>query len=227
MTTLAISGGQVLRPDMTVESADVLADRVSGTILAVGYVPAGDATLDASGTLVIPGLVNAHTHIAMTLLRGYADDKPLSEWLREDIWPTESALEPEDIRAGAELGALELIETGTTDLCDMYFDVPEIVDAIDHAGLRARVGHGVVTVDKDGEEARADFEEGLAVAREHDGVADGRISTAVMPHSLTTVDGAELDEFVPEARAIDVPVHLHANETRGEVDPIVDEHGKR
>jgi 5-methylthioadenosine/S-adenosylhomocysteine deaminase len=227
MTTLEITGGQVLRPDMTVERGDVLADEDAGEILAVGDTPTGDETLDATDGFVMPGLVNAHTHLAMTLLRGYADDKPLNNWLREDIWPVEGVLEPGDVRAGAALGALESIEAGTTALCDMYFHMPEVVDAIERAGLRARVGHGVVTVGKNTDEARADFEEGLAVAREQDGAAGGRVSTAFMPHSLTTVEGAELDEFVPEARSAGVPVHLHANETREEVDPLVDKHDER
>ena len=227
MTTLEIVGGQVLRPDMTVERADVLVDQETGEIRAVGEVPAGDESLDASGGFVIPGLINAHTHVAMTLLRGYADDKPLETWLHEDVWPVEDELEPEDVRAGVELGLVEMIQTGTTGFCDMYFDVPETVAAVEESGLRARVGHGIVSVGKDDEEARADFEEGLRVAREFDGAAGGRVSTAFMPHSLTTVDAAELDEFVPEARAAGVPVHLHANETAGEVDPIVDEHEKR
>ena len=227
MTTLEIVGGQVLRPDMTVERADVLVDQETGEIRAVGEIPAGDESLDASGDLVIPGLINAHTHVAMTLLRGYADDKPLETWLREDVWPVEGELEPEDVRAGVELGLVEMIQTGTTGFCDMYFDVPETVAAVEESGLRARVGHGIVSVGKDDEEARADFEEGLRVAREFDDAAGGRVSTAFMPHSLTTVDAAEFDEFVPEARAAGVPVHLHANETAGEVDPIVDEHEKR
>ncbi|EMA53611.1 amidohydrolase [Halococcus thailandensis] len=227
MTTLEITGGQVLEPDMTVEHGDVLVDQDTGEILAVGDVPAGDETLDATDGLVMPGLVNAHTHLAMALLRGYADDKPLDSWLREDVWPIEGVLEPDDVRAGAALGALESIEAGTTALCDMYFDVPAVVDAVEQAGLRARVGHGVVTVGKDRDEASADFEEGLTVAREQAGAADGRVSTAFMPHSLTTVDGAELDEFVPKARNADVPIHIHANETRDEVTPLVDEHGER
>jgi 5-methylthioadenosine/S-adenosylhomocysteine deaminase len=227
MTTLEIVGGQVLRPDMTVERADVLADQDSGEILAVGDVPAGDESLDATDGLVIPGLVNAHTHVAMTLLRGYADDKPLDDWLREDIWPVEDALEPADIRVGTELGLLELIESGTTGFCDMYFHVPEIVAAIEQAGLRARVGHAVVTVGKNMEDALADFEESLAVAREFDCAANGRISTAFMPHSLTTVDGDELDEFVPRAREAGVPIHFHANETAGEVEPIIEKHDQR
>jgi 5-methylthioadenosine/S-adenosylhomocysteine deaminase len=110
---------------------------------------------------------------------------------------------------------------------DMYFHVPEVAAAVEEAGLRARLGHGIVTVGKDDADARADFEEGLAVARELDGAADGRIRTALMPHSLTTVDGDLLAEFVPRARDAGVPVHYHANETEAEVTPIVEEHGAR
>ncbi|EMA43989.1 amidohydrolase [Halococcus saccharolyticus] len=227
MTTLEIVGGRVLRPDMTVERADVLADQGTGEILAVGDVPAGDTSLDVTDGLVIPGLVNAHTHVAMALLRGYADDKPLHAWLREDIWPIEDVLEPEDVRAGAELGLVEMIRSGTTGFCDMYFDVGAIVDAVDRAGLRARVGYGSVTVGKDEKAAREELEAGLRVAQEYDGAADGRVSTAFMPHSLTTVDGRELDAFVPRVREAGVPIHIHANETTGEVKPIVDEHDER
>ncbi len=227
MSTLQVTGGKILRPDMTIEEANVLVDRETGRIVEIGETARGDATLDASGSLVVPGLVNTHCHVAMTLLRGYADDKPLDAWLREDIWPTEAALEPADIAAGTRLGAVELLKNGVTALGDMYFEIPEIADALAEAGLRARIGHGIVTVGKDEADARADFEEGLEYARELDGAADGRIRTALMPHSLTTVDGELLDEFVPRARKADIPLHYHANETREEVEPIVEEHGVR
>ncbi|ELZ73865.1 chlorohydrolase family protein [Haloferax prahovense DSM 18310] len=227
MNTLRIAGGQVLRPDATVEDADVLVDRDEGTILDIGADLDADETLDAEGCLVTPGLVNAHCHVAMTLLRGYADDKPLDAWLREDIWPAEAALTPEDVRVGAELGLVEMIKSGTTAFADMYFHVPEVAAAVDEAGLRARLGHGVVTLGKDDEDARADIDESLDVAREFDGAADGRIRTAAMPHSLTTVAEDYLREFVADAHAEDIPVHYHANETTDEVDPIVDERGER
>ncbi|MFH5799562.1 amidohydrolase [Haladaptatus sp. CMAA 1911] len=227
MTTLKISGGRVLRPDMTVERADVLVDQDDGTVLSVGDVADADETLDASDGLVIPGLVNAHCHAAMTLLRGYADDEPLETWLRESVWPVEAALTPEDVRAGTELGALEMIKSGTTGFADMYFEVDRVAEAVEEAGLRARIGHGVVTIGKDEDAAREDFRTSLDIATEFDGSADGRITTAVMPHSLTTVGEKYLDEFVPEAREAGVPLHYHANETRDEVVPIVDERGKR
>jgi len=228
--TLLIEGGRVLGPDFSVEQADVLVDRESGTIEAVGDPgELGEAAdvLDASDGLVMPGLVNAHTHVAMTLLRGYADDKPLDRWLREDIWPVEANLTPEDVRAGAELGILEMIRSGTTTFSDMYFHVPEIAAAVEESGIRAVLGHTAITVGKDDEAARADLKESLDVARELDGAADGRITTTFQPHSLTTVGGDYLAEFVPKAREFGLPIHLHANETSDEVDPIVAEHGVR
>ncbi|MCU4925989.1 amidohydrolase [Halobacteria archaeon AArc-dxtr1] len=226
---LAIVGGQVLRPDGAIERADVLVDEESGTVLEVGDDLAGDAerTLDATQGLVTPGFVNGHCHVAMTLLRGYADDKPLDAWLQEDIWPTEAALTPADVRAGAELGLVEMIKGGVTAFADMYFMVPEIAAAVEAAGVRARIGHGVVTVGKDLEDAREDATEGLEIAREFDGAAGGRIRTAFMPHSLTTVAEEILEEFVPKARGAGVPLHYHANETVDEVTPIVEEHGVR
>ena len=226
--TLELSGGHVLRPDLTVERADVLVDADAGEVLEVGDLAGtGDERLDCAESLVIPGLVNAHTHGAMTLLRGYADDKPLEAWLREDVWPVEGVLDPADVRVGTELGVVEMLQSGVTAFADMYFHVPEVVDVIERAGLRARVGHGVVTVAKGTETAHDDASESIEVAREYDGAADGRVRTAFMPHSLTTVGESFLEEYVPEARDLGVPVHVHANETREEVDPIVEEYGQR
>jgi len=227
MSTLCVSGGRVLLPDHDVVEADVLVDQAEGTIVEVGDDLTGDETLDVDGCLVMPGLVNAHTHAAMTLLRGIADDKPLDAWLQEDIWPVEAELTAEDVRAGTELAAVEMIKSGTTAFADMYFHVPEVAAAVETAGVRARLGHGAVTVGKDEGDAVADNEESVEVAREFDGAADGRIRTAYMPHSLTTVGEEYLREFVGQAREAGVPVHFHANETTDEVDPIVDERGVR
>ncbi|MFB6301284.1 MAG: amidohydrolase [Haloferacaceae archaeon] len=223
---LVVAGGRVLRPDLTVERADVLVDRARGTVDAVApdlTDASGAERLDADGGLVIPGLVNAHAHVAMTLLRGYADDKPLDPWLREDIWPVEAALEPADVRAGAELGLLEMIRAGTTAFADMYFHVAETAAAVEAAGLRAVLGYGAVAAGKDDEAAREEVETSAAVARDLDGAADGRITTAVMPHSLTTVDRDLLELAADLAREADVPLHYHANETATEVQPYTEE----
>jgi 5-methylthioadenosine/S-adenosylhomocysteine deaminase len=230
MSTLTLVGGQVLRPDLTVERADVLADRDSGTIEAVGdpdTVPDGDERLDAEDGLVIPGLVNAHTHVAMTLFRGNADDKPLDAWLREDIWPVEAELRTDDVAAGTRLGVAEMIRSGTTAFGDMYFFMDEVAEVAAEAGVRARLGRGCISVGKDEEAAREDFQEGLAFAREYDGYGNGRVRTMFTPHSLTTVGESFYREYVPEAREEGIPIHFHANETRSEVGPVVKEHGQR
>ncbi|MFC7234952.1 amidohydrolase [Halosegnis marinus] len=226
--TLLVTGGRVLRPDLTVERADVRVDD-DGRIDAVGALERRetDQTLDASGGIVLPGLVNAHGHAAMTLLRGYADDKPLDAWLQEDVWPIEGVLTPEDVGAGARLAAVEMIRSGTTAFADMYFHVGTVAEAVADAGLRARLGHGVVTVGKDDEAARADFAESLAVAEEYDGAADGRVTTAVMPHAPHTVDTDLLAEFVPKAHEAGVPLHFHFNETAEYVEAIDEEAGVR
>ncbi|RXK46427.1 amidohydrolase [Halorientalis pallida] len=231
MTTLQIADGRVLRPDHTVERADVLVDQASGEILSVEPEGEGstsaDDTLDADGGFVIPGLVNAHTHVAMTLLRGYADDKPLDAWLQEDIWPVEAELTAEDVRAGTRLGVLEMIRSGTTAFADMYFFMPEVVAAVEESGMRALLGYGSITVGNDDDAAHREMRDGLDFAEGYDGAADGRISTAFMPHSLTTVGEEYLREYVPEARDAGIPIHFHANETVSEVDPLVDDHGER
>jgi len=227
MTTLSVEGGRVLRPDMTVERADVLVDRGSGEILEVAPELAGDDSLDAEGGLVVPGVVNVHGHAAMTLLRSNADDLPLGPWLREHVWPIEAELTAEDIRAGAELGLLEHIANGTTTFGDMYFAMEEYVEAVEETGLRALLGYGCITEGKDDEEAREDLETTVAFAREYDGAADGRVHTAVMPHSLTTTAEWALAEAADAADRYDLRLHLHANENEGEVDPIVEERGVR
>ena len=229
MDTLAVTGGQVLRPDFSIEQADVLLDTETGTIEAVadpGTVDA-DRTLDAADGLVIPGLVNAHTHVAMTLFRGSADDKQLDDWLQEDIWPVEAELQAGDVRAGAALGVAEMIRSGTTAFADMYFFMPEVADVVEEAGVRARLGHGAITVGKDDESAHEDFETAIEFAREYDDTAGGRVKTMFTPHSLTTVDEDFYREYVPKARDAGVPIHYHANETQNEVDPLVAEYDER
>ena len=234
MTTLRIADGRYLTPETTVERGDVLVDRDTGEILSVGEVEEGEETIDAAGCVVIPGLVNAHTHAAMTLLRGYADDEPLESWLREHVWPAEAQLTAEDIRAGTDLACCEMIRSGTTAFCDMYFEEPTVAAAVEEAGLRALLGHGIVTVGKNEEAITAEVEEGLSFAREYRDASsegrvrdEGRVRTACMPHSLTTVADDAIEECVAAAEDLGVSLHYHANETEREVEPIVEERGVR
>jgi 5-methylthioadenosine/S-adenosylhomocysteine deaminase len=224
VTELLVHGGRVLRPDLTVERADVLVDRATGRIADVGtdLTESPDDRLDATGGLVVPGLVNAHTHVAMTLLRGHADDKPLDAWLREDVWPVEAELTAGDVRAGARLGLVEMVRSGTTLLSDMYFRMDEVCEAVAEVGVRARLGRGAVTVGLDDDEAREEVAATVDAARRLDGRADGRVRGAVCPHSLTTVSEAGLRQAARGAREADLPLHYHANETESEVEPYAE-----
>lgn len=227
MSTLRVANGRVLRPDHTLVSADVLVDQETGTIHEVGDVSGGDTIIDAADGIVMPGLVNAHTHVAMTLMRGFAEDEPLEQWLNETVWPVEAALEPADVQAGARLGVAEMIRSGITAFSDMYFEVPEIAAVVDQAGVRATLGHTAISVGKDSAAAHADMEHSLETARELDGAADGRVRTTVQPHNSATVDRDVLEAHVPTAREEGFPLHYHTNETEDEVAGVLEETGRR
>ncbi|MDY6819629.1 MAG: amidohydrolase [Halobacteriales archaeon] len=230
MAQLYVEGGQVLTPEFDVERADVLVDIETGRIRAVGDIGepgVGDERLDAEGGLVMPGLINAHTHAAMTLMRGYADDKPLEAWLEEDIWPLEAELEAADVRIGTELAAVEMIKSGTIGFADMYFHMEEAADVVDRAGLRARLGYGMVTIDKDADGTAAEIDTGVEFATEYRGAADGRIQTAVMPHGLYTVEADALREMRDRAQDAGLPLHFHAAETETEVRDVTELQGDR
>src|SRR5680860_199208 len=120
---------------------------VDGAIAGIGAgiePEAGDEVIDAAGLALVPGLVNAHTHAAMTLFRGFADDLPLMEWLERHIWPVEKRMDDEDIYWGTRLACAEMIRTGTTCFWDMYWQPDDIVRAVHDAGVRAAVAQPLV-----------------------------------------------------------------------------------
>lgn len=221
---LGVRNGHVL-VDGTVREVDVgVAD---GDVATIGDAGSADREIDASGCLVLPGLVNAHTHAPMTLLRGYADDLPLEEWLEEHVWPIEAHFEPDDVAAGARLAALEMIRSGTTAFADMYFAMDEVARVVGEAGLRAVLGYGMVTAGRDDEAARAELGRGVSFVREHDGAAGGRIHAMMTPHAPYSCDDWVLAEAAEHARELDCPLHTHLNETAAEVEEYVEAEGRR
>ncbi len=173
---------------------------------------AADRELDAKGKVALPGLVNCHSHIPMTLFRGLADDLPLGKWLKEYIWPLEARLKPDDIYSGSLLGCLEMIKGGVTCVADMYFREEVVARAVEQSGLRGALAEGIIGARKRKQETET-FSAGLTFARCFEGRANGRITTMLGPHSAYSCSPELLSEVVETASKMGVGVHVHLGES--------------
>jgi 5-methylthioadenosine/S-adenosylhomocysteine deaminase len=184
-----------------------------------------DEVIDADGMAIVPGLVNGHTHAAMTLFRGHGDDLPLMRWLQEVIWPVEARLDDEDVYWATRLACLEMIRTGTVRFWDMYWHPGASARAVEDAGIRATIAGPLFDL---GDAAGVDgiprmAERGL----EEIGEARSHIAPALGPHAIYTVSEAGL-RWIGEASAErDLPIHIHLSETEDEVVQCVADHGVR
>ncbi|HSO07330.1 MAG TPA: TRZ/ATZ family hydrolase [Pelomicrobium sp.] len=192
---------------------------------AVRYT-ADERTILADHAL-IPGLVNLHTHAAMTLLRGLADDLPLMVWLQEHIWPAEQRfVTPEFVRDGTLLACAEMLRGGVTCFNDMYFFPEAAADAVLQAGMRAALGMILVDFPTPyAADADAYLTKGLAMRdayRDH-----ALLSFCMAPHAPYTVSDRSLGKLLTYAEQLQVPIHVHLHETREEVESSAAEHGCR
>jgi len=180
-----------------------------------------------SDHLVTPGLVNVHTHAAMTLLRGVGDDLPLGRWLKERIWPLEAALVSEQfVYDGTRLAALEMLRAGTTCCSDMYFYPEQSARALREVGMRAVVG--IIAIEFPTTYA-ADAEDYLrkGLAARDQFRDDPQVSFTLAPHSPYTVADATLARMAVLAEELDLPLHMHVHETATEVADSIALHGVR
>ncbi|MFZ2498538.1 amidohydrolase family protein [Methanosarcina sp.] len=184
-----------------------------------------DTVIDAEGSVVMPGLVNTHTHAAMTLFRGYADDLQLAEWLQQHIWPAEAQLTAEDVYKGSLLACLEMIRSGTTSFADMYFFMDETAKAVEASGLRASLSHGLIEL-WDDEKGETDLREGRRFVRAWQGAADGRIKTMYGPHAPNTCSEEFLAKVREEASRDGAGIHIHLLETEAELLAMKERYGK-
>ncbi|MGI9859804.1 amidohydrolase [Moorella naiadis] len=181
-----------------------------------------DTVIAAGGMVALPGLVNAHTHAAMTLLRSYADDLPLKQWLEEKIWPREAELDREDIYWSTQLALLEMIRSGTTTFADMYFYMDAVAEAVVAAGLRGCLSQGLIGI-QDGAGKR--LATGISLVKEWQGAGEGRVTTMLGPHAPNTCAPEYLTKVAETAAGLGVGLHIHLAETRGEVEEIKARYG--
>lgn len=176
---------------------------------------------------LMPGLINAHTHSAMALLKGLADDLPLMEWLQQHIWPAEARWAGEEfVYDGTKLAIAEMIRSGTTCFNDMYFFTDASLQAVQEAGIRAALG--MIMIDFPTAYAN-DAAEYLAKGQAlHDKVASSPlVSTLFAPHAPYTVSNQSLLDLQDRAQALQVPIHMHVHETAHEVIQALNEQGER
>lgn len=219
-------------PSLTVTGASLDGETVGlrcedGVIAALGPEVApqpGDETIDAAGAPIVAPLLNAHTHAAMTLFRGYGGDLPLMRWLREKIWPVEAKIDAEDVYWGTRLACLEMTRTGTTRFWDMYWHPEETARAALDAGLRATIGAPLFDADGDSERLRKTARDSIEALRK---LNESRVSPSLTPHAIYTVSEESLRWTAELAAEESLPIHIHLSETAKEVDDCLAEHGVR
>lgn len=220
--SLAVTGATLL--DGTAVGLRAEHDTIAALGPGVAAAP-GDEVVDGSGCALVPGLLNGHTHAAMTLFRGFAGDLALMDWLEHHIWPAEARLDADDVYWGTRLACLEMIRGGTTSFWDMYWQPAAVARAVGDAGLRASVGLPLIDgMDpKRGERLRTDALASL------DELADAgpRIRPCLTPHGIYTVSAESLRWVAEQSAERDVPVHLHFLEIEDEVTGCLERSGQR
>lgn len=221
---ILIKQAHTVLPDGSVKVADIAVQ--DDKILAIGDVPQDfqpDQMIDGTGKLATAGFVNAHTHVSMTLLRSYADDMQLMDWLQNKIWPIEAKMTKQDIYWGAMLGIVEMLKSGTTTFADMYGDMDQVARACVDTDIRAVLSRGMIGVAPNGMQA---LEENKELYRDFNGANDGRITVMFGPHAPYTCPPDFLKKVVAASEEYNAEIHIHLAETKGEVENCLKEYGK-
>ncbi len=181
-------------------------------------------TIDGGGKIALPGLVNCHTHLSMTLFRGMAEDQPLQTWLTETIWPLEAKLRPSDVYTGALLGCLEMIKTGTTTFADMYFHEGQVAKAVEKAGIRAVLSQAVIETGQEKRDNRI-FQDSVDFVLKYQGYASGRIIPRLGPHAVYSCGPKLLRAVRRKATELETGIHIHLAESLEMGSKIKEQHG--
>lgn len=179
--------------------------------------------IDGKNKLAMPGLINGHTHIGMSLLRNYADDLPLHDWLTKAIWPVEANLNGEDVYWGSLLSMVEMIQSGTTAFCDMYFFMDEVGKALMESGMRGILTRGLI---EDQDNPNRKLEETRELFNNWHGKGNDRIKVMVAPHAPYTCSSDFLTKTIDLAKDLGTGIHIHLSETKKEIEDSFKNHGK-
>lgn len=218
-TDIEIDGGRItaIRPHSVGGAGASSAEGADSDGLGAGTGPSEPPrVIDGAGLHLLPALRNGHTHVAMSLFRGWGDDMPLMAWLETRIWPAEARLTAEHVRAGARLSIVELIRSGTVFFNDMYWHVDAIAEAAREMGVGAHLGSAIF--DQGDEAVGARWRASVEADLERRGEFGDGIEVTIAPHAIYTVSERNLRWAAERARSAGVRLHIHLSETAGEVE---------
>ncbi|HYE88163.1 MAG TPA: amidohydrolase, partial [Vicinamibacterales bacterium] len=232
--SLVITNGIVVTVDGTRRVLNPGAVAIDGSTIVAVDTPAAVAgryraaeTIDAGGKVVMPGLINTHTHAAMVMFRGLGNDLALMDWLQKYIFPAEAkTVSPDFVRIGTQLAALEMIKSGTTMFADMYYFEEEVGKVAKTAGLRGVLGQTVIEFPVPDAQTPADAlkrTEAFAKMFDHDEL----ITPSIAPHSVYTLDANTLTAVSELAKRLNIPIQIHLSETSAEIGMSQERHKQR
>ena len=221
--SILIKDTLILSDDIKKSSILVVDDSIQEISTSLNEKDA-QTVIDGSNKITMPGLINTHSHVAMTLLRGVGDDQSLQTWLEEYIWPKEANLNDELVYLGSKLAMAEMIKTGTTTFNDMYFFMEETAKAVDESGMRAVLGYGMIDL-FDEEKMKSELKETEKLISNCHNTCQNRITVAVAPHAPYTCSEELLVKSKELAAKNDLKLHIHMSETKKEVEDISNDKG--
>jgi len=226
MSSLLVRSGIIITMNDRFDIVDGDVSIAGGRISAIGSNLTGphDRVIDAAGGYVLPGFIQTHIHLCQTLFRGYADDLHLMDWLRTRVWPMEAAHTPATLRAAARLAATELLSSGTTAVLTMetVHDTEAVFEAVSESGLRATIGKCMMDFDAQvptrlQEETQTSIDESVAILKQWDGAANGRLHAAFAPRFAVSCSRELLEAVAGLSQRHHALVHTHASESRDEI----------
>ncbi len=221
ITAITMDAQNTIFDDATIVIVD---ERITfvGPSSAPPALAVGAEIIDGAGMVAIPGLVNAHTHVAMTLFRGAGDDLPLMTWLTEHIWPVEARMTDDDVYWGSLLGVAEMLRAGVTSFQDMYWHLPATARAVRESGIRACLSGPIIGAMPGNEDAVACAAEQI---RAINGENNPLLTACFGPHAPYTVPPAMLTQIIDAAGELGVRINIHLAETAGEVAGHIAQYG--
>lgn len=173
-----------------------------------------DRIINGSDKLAIPSLTNSHTHLGMSMMKNLADDLELNKWLTEKIWPVEAKLTDEDIYWASMLSIIENIKSGVSTVCDMYYSLNKVSEAVIESGIRGVITRGLMDVDGDGQGRLDDF---INIYNSYNNQGEGRVKILPGPHAIYTCSKEYLEKILEIAKKYNCDLNIHVSETEREV----------